>query len=135
MLARCRARKLVGPAVLEACQANALEHVARAVPALGGRSLPDGELERDLDVLRERPPWQQVVLLGDVADLWADARYPPPSDEDLPGGRLQQAGNHVEHGAFAAAARADDRYELAFLGDEVKGTHRLYLAEPAREAS
>jgi hypothetical protein len=41
-------------------------------------------------------------------------------DEDLAAGNVEQAGNAVEQGGLAAARRAEENQELAFIDVEVE---------------
>jgi hypothetical protein len=72
------------------------------------------EHHAELDVLDDRTPGEQRVLLEDEGDV---ARQRPcyllAVDLDRPGRRRQQTADHVEQRALAAAARADQAEQLA----------------------
>ena len=68
-------------------------------------------------VAGDGPPWQQARLLKDDGPIDARARRRVfPSMTTLPGVVAEQAGDDVEECRLAAAARPDDRHELA-VGD------------------
>jgi hypothetical protein len=75
------AGELVRVVLLEAGQPDPLDGGGRASPALRARHA--AQLERELDVLAQRPPRVEVVGLGDVADLGVDAAHRRALVEDL----------------------------------------------------
>ena len=85
------------------------------------------DLEREVDVLHQVPPGQQVRVLEDHADLRARPLDRRAIEDDLAAGQLVQAGHPPEQRALAAAGRPDDADELALLDIEVdvlQGVHR-----------
>ncbi len=109
--------------------------------ALGGRHA--GELERIADVVLDRAPGKQRVLLEDVADM-ADR---PARDHGFavdPDGAAvgrDQGGHHVEDRALAAARGPEQRHELAVVdaergvvdGDDLAATLRVGNREALAE--
>src|SRR5215813_4363047 len=68
------------------------------------------------DVVEDRAPRQQEVLLQHVADAADRAGSVDPINEHAPASRLQQSGDDVENGGFAAA-RGPDQADEAALRD------------------
>ena len=120
-----------GIAVLEAAEAEEAEEVPRLAPALGGADA--AHLERVLDVLERRAPREERVLLEDVGDLRVRPGHAGRVDEGLAAGGLGQAADDVEQHRLAAAARADERDELAPADGEVDaGEHRHAVGHAGR---
>ena len=69
------------------------------------------DLHTENDVVEHRAPRQQQVLLQHVADAADGAGGVDALDEHAAAGRLQQSGDDVENGGFAAAGGADQADE------------------------
>ena len=95
------------------------------------RDAPD--LERDGDVVGDRPPRQQRLVLGHVPDARVDLVDERPVVADRPARGLHETAHHVEQRRLAAAARADQRHELPLGHREGCLVERLDLAEALAE--
>src|ERR1041385_3926712 len=103
--------------VLEAGEADLPDQVERAAPPL---VLVDAaNLERDLDVLDERAPGQQVVFLRDVTDIGVDAVDGAAGVADRPAARRQKTDDEIQERRLAASRGPDDRDELTLLNGEI----------------
>ncbi|MBB5410413.1 hypothetical protein HDG34_004368 [Paraburkholderia sp. HC6.4b] len=56
-----------------------------------------------------------------------------PAIDDIAAIRLEQAGDHVEHGRFPAARRPDDADEIAFVNIEGQTAEDVDRAEFVRK--
>src|SRR4051794_25071505 len=77
-------------------------------------------------ILGNAAPWQQKILLQHEGDMRVRTRDLLPIDVGLAFRRRIKASSNVEQCAFAAAARADQRYDLPVLQRE---THILDCGE------
>ena len=90
-------------------------------------------------VLQHREAREQVGELERAAQPGAgalgrrEARQVAPIERDLPGARLELAGDQVEVGGLAGAVGADDGGERARLEGAGHGIHRHVAAEADRE--
>src|SRR5262245_20213705 len=126
------ARQLVGIVVLEPPEPDP----AQVLEGPGASGLPQHllQLEGDLHVGQGRAPWQEVVVLGDVANARVDALHCAPVVEDLTLGRRREPGEHVEDGRLAAPRGPDQREELP--GDDLEAhvTERGHRLDPRAPA-
>ena len=107
------ARQLVGVVLRELAELDEVEHLARPRRPFRGR--PAEDLERELDVVLDRPPLEQdgglehhavvAVAAGPLGRLAVD--------DDLAPGRRDEVADHPEQRRLAAARRPDERDELA----------------------
>jgi hypothetical protein len=112
------ARELVREDVLAAGEVVALEQ--RGGPSAGLPARDTVHLQPEDDVLQDRPPRHQQVLLQDVADRPVRvARGVGPVDQDPAFRGGEQTGDDVEQRGLAAAGRSDEGDELAGLRVEV----------------
>src|ERR1700722_7050874 len=90
------------------------------------------DLEPEGDVVDRVAPRHQPVALEDDAELAAEpgevAVRVVTLDAHLAGGRLDEPGEQVEHGRFAAAGLAKHHHYLAALAGVAKILHRLERA-------
>ena len=98
---------------------------------------PAGDARAEGDVLAHREVREEGVALEDRVDLAAVRRQRGDVlavQEDAPGvGRLE-AGQHAQQRRLAAAARPEQREELALLDPERDGVHGPQGAEALRDA-
>ena len=93
------------------------EHLQRSRRPLG--ALDTLHLEPEGGVVEHGHPGEQALLLEDQQHAVGFACADRGAFDDALG-RLQQAGEHAQQGALAAAARADDRQELALTSLEAE---------------
>ena len=80
-------------------------------PAGGGHAQ---ELEAEADIVERRAPREEPGVLEDEGDLLrVRARHGLAVDQDATRVREHETADHAEHGGLAAAARAQERNELA----------------------
>src|SRR5206468_11410002 len=102
-------RELVGVAVAEAAEADAVEQLLALAGPLGRRHLAD--LEGKLDVLPHAHVAEDRVVLEDEADpplLGRQAGDVLVAQPDAPAVRRREPGRHAQDGALAAAAGAQE---------------------------
>src|SRR5207244_11398383 len=91
------------------------------------------DLERELDVLAQVPPREQVrVLEAHPALLRTRALDRRSVEEDTAARQLVEPGHRPEQGGLAAAARAEDADELALLHVEREVLERVHGAALGR---
>ncbi len=116
--------------LLEAVQ---IEHVQQLLDSgPDGRSLPALDLKPESDVLEHIHVLEQRVVLeheADVAVLDGDIIDPLAFDQHVARGGHFQPGDHAQHSRLAAAARAEQGHQLAFLDGEGDVVDGGYLAE------
>jgi hypothetical protein len=115
-------------------EADALELLADAAADLGARDAL--ALEPEGDVLLHREVGEERVALEDRVRRPLERRQPgdvDAVDEDAPLGRLLEAGDHPQRRRLAAAARAEQREELAAGDVEVERADRHHVAEALRD--
>src|SRR5205085_10666428 len=84
------------------------------------------DLERELDVLAQVAPGQEVRLLKDHPDLGrARPLHRRPREPDLPSGQRVEPGQRPEQRRLAAAARPEHADELALADDEREVLERV----------
>ena len=122
-------RMMVG----EARKSDKLEHLQSAFLALGFRELDD--LERELDVLLNRPPFVENRALEDHAVLATEPCLARSSAVDrqrtLAG--VDEVGDHAEQRGFSAAGGSEQRDELAAVYRERNIRERRDLRVVVRE--
>src|SRR5205814_5523529 len=94
--------------------------------------LPFLDLEAKGDVLEYIHVFEQRVILKDKADvalLDGELVDALAANEDVSLGRHFQAGNHAEHGRFAAAAGTKQRQQLAVIDGIADVVHGNHVAE------
>ena len=107
------ARELRGIAILVARQLHELQHAPDPLADLGRR--PALQLEAEGDVAEHRHVREERVVLehhAEAALLGRQMVHALAVDPQLAVARRDQAGDDVEGGGFAAAARAEQRHEL-----------------------
>jgi hypothetical protein len=82
------------------------------------------QLGAEDDVVDDRPPGEEQVLLEHVADLAGRPDDRPAVEQRLAARRPDQPGDDVEDRRLPAAARPDDADELALLDVEADVTAR-----------
>jgi hypothetical protein len=109
---------------------ESLEPAARHRLRLLGVGVED--LEAEQHVGERRAPRHQAVALEHDADLAAKelevAKRIVPAHGDLAGGGLDQPGDQIEHGGFAAAGLAEHRDDLARRDLERQPVHCQQVA-------
>src|SRR5271166_190313 len=100
----------------ESVQPVALERCKRNLAPLGNRPLVD--LQPELDILADRAPGQQQVLLKHEGHVAVRPLDRLAVDEHLADAWPVEAGGQIKERALAASARADQRYDLAILDRE-----------------
>jgi hypothetical protein len=90
------------------------------------------DLERQLDVLADRPPGQQIGLLEHHADARVRTGDPLLAKGDGARGELVQSGQRPQQRGLATAGRADDRDELALAHRQVDILEGVHLAARLR---
>ena len=121
------AGKLVGKAIRELAESDASEQIFRAFDIVG--SLQPAYFDLQENVVQDRSPGQQQMLLEDDAELVHRTLDRLAENVDGAVRRPQQARDHVEEGALATAARSDDRDEFAASdrqGNVVNGVHLAF---------
>ncbi len=109
-------RELALVAAAEAREADELQQLLAALLPLGRRDLADAQSE--LDVLGDGHVPEDRVVLEDEADvprLGRQVRHVLLAETDDPLVRQDQAGDHPEDRALAAARRAEQHEKLAVL--------------------
>ena len=120
--------EFVGIMVLEAAQTDLGNILRCLLVSLVGRHA--AELQRHLDVITQRAPGQEIVVLGHISDIGVDPGNDLPLVAHLARRRLENTRDHVEQRGLAAAGGADETDELAFLDCEVRilqGENRVSL--------
>src|SRR6266536_2837724 len=99
--------------LLEPLQADQLQHLPHAPPALGG--IEAHHLQGELDVAGDRPPLVQHRGLEDHAEVPVLPGLAGAAALDLDAAlrRLDEVGDDAQQGGLAAPRGADDRQELA----------------------
>ena len=113
----CPPDKLVDSLVAGPREPDALQHAAHT--PLDFRSWDSPPPQTVGDVLGHRHHGEEGQVLEDEIDRAAVGRNPrhgAPADQDVPGVRLQEAGDHAQECGLAAPRGAEDREEGA-LGD------------------
>jgi hypothetical protein len=106
------ARELMRIVVGEIRQPHGLDRVHGTLAPLHCRYAL--EFEANHDVVEDRVPGEQSILLEHVGDLpGCRPVHGMPVDSNLAVGRRHQAADDVEQRALAATARADQAQELA----------------------
>ena len=129
------ARELPRMVLPEPLKLDELEHLVDARLPL--RSVPAGELERQRDVLRHRPPLVEHGVLEDDAVVVVAPRLTGrlAVHLDVAARRLDQVADDPQQRRLAAPRRADERDELAVLDLELDVLERRRPAlEPLRDA-
>src|SRR4029079_444707 len=116
------AAELVREMALEAGEPDHVDQLSADGAALVCRHAL--QFEAKLDVALHRAPRQQPELLKHHGAVGAGAGDRLAVQADLAGVRLDQAKQHVEERALAAAGRADDRKEFAFADVDVEALQR-----------
>ena len=123
------AGELEGIAVAELRQLDHGEHLGDARADLLGRAL--GDLQAEGDVLGDGQIGEERVGLehhADVALVGAEHGDVAAVDPDLAGARRFEAGDHAQRRRLAAAARPEERDELAAGDGEVEVANDRTLA-------
>ena len=125
------ARELVRMVVEEVAELDQVEHLLR--PGGPAGAVVAHQLERQLDVVLDRPPVEQDRGLEDHAVVAVTAR---PGrrlavDRDAAVGRRDEIADDPKEGRLAAAGWADQRDELAAANVEVDPWSAVVTAEPA----
>ena len=105
------AAQLVRIAIAESFQTDAVDPRHRLGARLG--RAPASNVEAQANVVDDRLPRQQRVLLEHVRGASIDAAQRLAEDRHRPARRRDQSGNQVENRRLAAAARPDHRHESA----------------------
>ena len=122
------ARELVGVPVGEVGEADQLEQLGDARRARG--AVDAVQLERQLDVRRDRAPRQQARLLEGDAVVLVEPGLPRAAcrrPSIVPPVGLVEVGDQAQQRALAAAARPDQRDELAGGDVEVDVVERVHV--------
>ena len=120
--------------LVAAGELDELERLARALLALALSDL--ALLQAVGDVVEDRHVREERVLLEDgvhVALVGRRARDVAAADQDLALVGLLEAGDHPQRRRLAAAARPEQRQELALVDAQVDRVHRDERAEPLRD--
>ena len=123
------ARQLMRIVVRKAVQADETHEARDALTGLGGFNA--GDLEPEGDVLGDRQPGKQVELLEHHRARRRGLLNPPARHRDGAARRGLQAVQDAQQGGLAAAARADDRDELARAHVETHVAQHLKIVPPA----
>ena len=117
------AGELVNVAVLKFSQMHQAQIVLRLLAALGfGQAF---HLHAEFDVLPDREPGKQSVLLEDQDAVGARALNGIAIHQDLAGGWSLQAGNQVQQSGFAAAGGADNAEKFSRANVEIDAVESL----------
>jgi len=108
--------KLIRVAVLESIEAEQRQQPHGLVAS--GSHVSSHDFGPECEIVDEASPGQQPVALRHIAYLAEPPGLRIATQHDLAGIRLQQPGNEVQERALAAAARSDERDELALTGLE-----------------
>ena len=120
------ARELLGVGLHEVLQLDELDVLERdLLGLLVGLAL---ELEAKLDVLEDREPREEGVLLEDDAAVGAGARDLLAVHQDAALRGLLEATDDVQERGLAAAGRPDDAHELVLVDVEVGAVEGNHLA-------
>ncbi|OLT20716.1 hypothetical protein BJF78_09070 [Pseudonocardia sp. CNS-139] len=111
-----------------------LQQLGGARPALRLRDAVD--VQRQLDVLRDRAPLQEPGLLERDAVVLVEAGLPGrfAADERRARGGLLQVGDQPQQRRLPAPGRPDERDELARADGQVDAGERVHVAEPLLDA-
>ena len=133
MPTRCRMppESCFGSAEAKSLKSRALERVGDAPLHLGRTELV--VLQHERDVVAHAEPRQQREILEDEGDLVQRVGRRHAAQHDLAGRRLQDAARDAEQRRFAAARRADDRDDLAFVRVQRDVLERREIAESVRD--
>src|SRR5947209_2157957 len=71
--------------------------------------------QAEADVLLDRQPGENAVLLKDEYAAAVRAAYRMAFDNDFPASLSEKTGHDIQEGRFPAAGWADNAHELAFL--------------------
>lgn len=107
---------------------HALDQRQRPMPPLSLRD--PSYLQRNLHVLDEGPPGEEIIPLRDVADLGVDPGDGPVAKEDPTGTHREEAHDEIEERGLSAPGGPHHRDKLPLLegeGDGVEG-HNLFPA-------
>jgi hypothetical protein len=99
-----------------------LDEVLREIAALGRPHAVD--LERELDVAHDGAPRQQAEILEHHAGILARTRHQRPGDGDAALVRGDEPGGEPQQGRLAAAARAQQRDQLALAHARIDAVER-----------
>jgi len=103
-------RERLGIRALEAPQADFIDEFPRGVLSLDlGRA---GQLQAELDVLRDREPWEERVALKHHASVRSGTGDCPAVQVDRPARRSDESGDDTQQCGLAAAGRTQDGREL-----------------------
>ena len=118
------ARQLVRMVLDEVAQLDEVEHLLG--PRAPSRAVVAHQLERELDVVLDRPPVEQDRRLEDhpVVAIEAGPGGRLAVDLDRAGGRCHEVADDPQQGRLAAARRADQRDELPAPDLEVDALER-----------
>jgi hypothetical protein len=123
------ARELVRIALAQSAQPDEAER-------LGDAFAPAPAVDAEADVLGHGQVREERIVLEDHADAATLGRHPGAVagdgrvlEPDLAGVRVLEAGDQAQQRRLAAAARAEERDDLALLDAEVGGVHGLHRAE------
>src|SRR5262249_52293797 len=114
-----------------------VERRKRGLAPLG--SWPLANLQAELDILADRAPGQQQILLQHEGDMAVRSLDRLAVDEDLAHTWPVEPGGEIEERALAASAGTDQRHHLAILDlqrDILNCSHRSRPArasEPSRD--
>src|SRR5215472_2013580 len=125
------AGELARMVALEAFEPDQLQQFERA--AAGRRIGAACDLRPDHRVVEHGAPRQQVVGLEYEAAVTARPRHRLAVDQDPPRRRRLEAGDDAQKSGLAAAARPDDRNELAGRDRQLDRAQRLERIEPFGE--
>jgi hypothetical protein len=89
-------------------------------------------LQSEYDVLKNRSPRHQTRILKNHSSVCSRTRHDLSVDHDSARRRRQQAVTEINKSRLAAAAGADDGYELAFVDSQVNIIEREKPAAGAR---
>ncbi|MFD9720259.1 hypothetical protein [Streptomyces sp. NPDC059076] len=103
------------------------------LPLLLGEASPSTEAEGEGDVVLNRAPGEQIVLLGDVGDLGVDSGEGVAAVQQPSGAGFHQSRGEVEEGGFAAAAGTDDGEQLPVADLRGDLGQRVYLLAALEE--
>ncbi len=124
------ARELSGFALLQSLEPDDAEHLLDALLLLPLRHPLEPECEGN--VVEDRHVWEEGVVLEDhvhVATVRGGVGHIGPPQENASFVRQLETRDHAERRGLAAAARAEEREELAFLDVDREGAHRFDFPE------
>jgi hypothetical protein len=105
-------------------QAHQVEESLRPGPPLAAPDAAQAQAEADV-LQRRQPVVQAVVPLEHDAAIRARPFHHLPIEQDAPGRRRLEPGDHVQHRGLAAARGAEQAEELPLLKVEGEVAHRL----------